>query len=267
MTERVVVVGAGLAGLAAAAELLPDRAVTLVDRLPVAGGETGYEHPTVRALKAACERGGATFLLGATALRWSGGRLLVAAPGSIRWLDADRLAFGGGCRPATAAELRLVGARLAGVLSATVAVHLLDARVRLGRNPIVLGETDFAAEVAARLRRAGTPVRVIAPDAAATPAYADEWWPGWRASRVRGTGRVRELEIAHGDRREWLACDAVILADSVRPLRNVDGALDEGDPATFLQLAEPHVTVEAVVAFARAAARQLKATPASGFAA
>jgi hypothetical protein len=199
-----------------------------------------------------------SFLLGTTALRWSSGRLLVAAPGSIRWLDADRLVFAGGCRPGTAAELRLSGSRLAGVVSATVAVHLLDAGVRLGRNPVLLGETDFAAEVAGRLRRTGTPVRVVAPEVAATPAYADEWWPGWRGSRARGAGRVRELEIANGERREWLVCDAVILADGIRPLRNVDGAIAETDPSTFIQLAAPHVTVDETVAYARGLASKLK---------
>jgi len=265
--ERIVVVGAGIAGLTVAAEIADVRAITLIDRLPAVGGECGFEHPVVRSLEAVCRDGGASFLLGTTALRWSGGRLLVAAPGSIRWLDADRLAFAGGCRPGTAAELRLAGSRLAGVVSATVAIHLLDAGVRLGRNPVLLGETDFAVEVAGRLRRTGTPVRVVAPDAAATPAYADEWWPGWRGSRARGTGRVRELEIARGDRREWLACDAIILADGVRPLRNVEGALADPDPATFIQLAAPHVTVDDVVAFARAAALKLKSVSAPGFAA
>jgi len=267
MTERVVVIGAGIAGLAAAAELADERAITLIDRLPAVGGECGFEHPVVRSLTAACRNAGVSFLLGTTALRWSSGRVLVAGPGSIRWLEADRLLFAGGCRPGTAAELRLAGSRLAGVVSATVAIHLLDAGVRLGRNPVLLGETDFAAEVAGRLRRSGAPVRVVAPEAAATPSYADEWWPGWRGSRARGTGRVRELEIARGERREWLACDAVILADGIRPLRNVDGAIDEADPATFIQLAAPHVTVDDAVAYARGLAAKLKSTPTTGFAA
>lgn len=265
--ERVVVVGAGIAGLAAAAELAGQRAVTVIDRLPACGGETGYEHPLVRSLQAACLDGDASFLLGTTALRWTNGRLLVAAPGSIHWLDADRLVYAGGCRPGTPAELRLAGSRLGGVVSATVAVHLLDAGVRLGRNPILLGESDFAADVAARLRRTRTPVRVVAPEATATPAYADEWWPGWRGARARGMGRVRELEIARGDRREWLACDAVILADGIRPLRNVDGAVAAGDPATFVQLAAPHATVDEVAAFARAAASALMSAAVRGVAA
>jgi NADPH-dependent 2,4-dienoyl-CoA reductase/sulfur reductase-like enzyme len=267
MMERVAVVGAGIAGLAVAAELADARTVTVIDRLPAVGGESGYEHPVVRTLQEVCNRAGVTFVLGTTALRWSRSRLLVAAPNSIRWLDADRLVFAGGCRPGTSAELRLAGSRLAGVVSATVAIHLLDAGVRLGRNPVLLGESDFASEVAGRLQRARTPVRLVAPDATAKPAYADAWWPGWRGSSVRGTGRVRELEIACGDRREWLACDAVILADGIRPLRNVDGALADPDPATFVQLPGPHVTIDEVVAFARAAAVTLKSAPWSGVAA
>ncbi len=265
--ERVAIVGAGIAGLAAAAELAGERSVTVIDRLPAVGGESGYEHPLVRSLEAACRDGDVSFLLGTTALRWAGGRLLIAAPGSIRWLEADRLVYAGGCRPGTPAELRLAGSRLAGVVSATVAVHLLDAGVRLGRNPILLGESDFAADVARRLRRTDTPVRVVAPEAIATPAYADEWWPGWHGSRARGVGRVRELEITRGDRREWLACDAVILADGIRPLRNVDGALAAGDPATFIQLAAAHATVDEVVAFARAAASLLRSASMRGVAA
>ncbi len=267
MREHVVVVGAGIAGLAVAAELAGERTITVIDRLPAVGGECGFEHPVVRSLTAACRAAGASFLLGTTALRWSGGRLLIAAPGSIRWLAADRLVFAGGCRPGTAAELRLAGARLAGVVSATVAIHFLDAGVRLGRNPVILGETDFAAEVAGRFRRTGTPVRIVAPEAYAAPADADEWWPGWRGSRARGTGRVREIEIARGERREWLACDAVILADGIRPLRNVDGAIADTDPATFVQLAAAHVTVDDAVAHARGMASKLTSTSATGFAA
>jgi hypothetical protein len=256
-----MVVGAGISGLAAAAELASDREVWIVDRLPAVGGECGYEHPTVKQLERSCRKAGVLLLLGTTALRWVRGRLLVAAPGSIRWLDADRLVYAGGCRPGTPTELRLAGGRMAGVISATVAVHLLDAGVRLGRNPVVLGDTDFAADVADRLHRTGTQVRIVAPDTDATPAYADDWWPRWRAIRVRGQGRVRELEIACGDLREWLACDAVVLADGIRPLRNVDGALAEGDPVAFIQFPAPHAGVEATVAHARVAAASLWPSP------
>lgn len=263
-----MVVGAGIAGLAAAAELGDGFDVTVVDRLPAVGGGWGYEHPMVRGLDAACRDAGVTLRLGTTALRWADGRVLLAAPGSIGWAPVDRLVIAGGCRPATAAELRLAGARLAGVVSATVAVHFLDAGVRLGRSPVILGESDFAAEVASRLRRTRTPVRVVGAEAAATPAYADEWWPGWRGARVRGVGRVRELELERGERTTWLACDAVVLADAVRPLRNVDGALAETDLATFVQLAAPHVTIDELVAAGRAAAADLRASsPISGVAA
>ena len=37
MMERLAIVGAGIAGLAVAAEMLDDRAVTLIDRLPAVG--------------------------------------------------------------------------------------------------------------------------------------------------------------------------------------------------------------------------------------
>ncbi|HYM83661.1 MAG TPA: FAD-dependent oxidoreductase [Candidatus Dormibacteraeota bacterium] len=258
--ERVIVVGAGIAGLATAAALGDGRSVTVVDRLPAVGGACGWDERTVREMERECRLADVRFALGTTALRWSLGRLLIAAPGSIGWLDADRLVYAGGCRPATAAEMRLVGGRLAGVLSAMVAVHLLDAGVRLGRRPVILGETDFGAEVAERIHRLGAPVRVVAPEAGPRPAYADEWWPGWRAIRARGAGRVRELEIGVGERREWLACDAVVLADAIRPLRNVEGALADDDPLTFVQLAAPHAPIADTVAFARAVAARLSSS-------
>jgi NADPH-dependent 2,4-dienoyl-CoA reductase/sulfur reductase-like enzyme len=258
--DRVVVIGAGVAGLSVAAGLAGRRDVTVVDRLPAVGGETGYDHPVIDELYRECLASGVRFELGATGLRWSDHRLLLAAPTGIHWLTAEHLAYAGGCRPGTPAEIGLTGARLGGVLSATVAIHLLDAGVRLGREPVVIGETDFAVEVAARLRRIQTRVRVVAASAEATPAYADEWWPGWRAVRVGGLGRVRELEIANGGRCERLACDAVILAEGTRPLRNVEGALADSEDVTFAQLDKPHAAIAEVIAYGKSAAAAIAAS-------
>ncbi len=132
---RVAVVGAGLSGLAAAAALAGRADVTLVERLPAIGGLAGWEDATARGLDLRGRATGVRQLLGATALRWDPGRLLVAAPGDIRWIEVDHLVFAGGTRPATPADLRLAGDRPAGVISATVAEHLVAARVTLGRKP------------------------------------------------------------------------------------------------------------------------------------
>ena len=50
MADRIVVVGAGIAGLAAALELAPSGEVELVERLPEVGGTWGFEHPLIAEL-------------------------------------------------------------------------------------------------------------------------------------------------------------------------------------------------------------------------
>ncbi|MGA8461683.1 MAG: NAD(P)-binding protein, partial [Streptosporangiaceae bacterium] len=45
--DQVAVVGAGVAGLAAAEELGRQRDVVVLDRLPVPGGVLSYDHPGV----------------------------------------------------------------------------------------------------------------------------------------------------------------------------------------------------------------------------
>ena len=146
--NKVVVVGAGVAGLTCA-RMLGDRAqVTLVDRLPACGGVLSFDHPQVRELVHDASAAGVEFALGATATRWTGERLLIAAPHAIRWQEADHLVYAGGSRPSTATELGMVGVtRLAGILPAPVAVHLLEAGVRIG--------TQVRAHRVGRLDRAG----------------------------------------------------------------------------------------------------------------
>src|SRR6266496_5464227 len=91
MPHRLLVVGAGVCGLAVAAEVSHHWPTTLIDRLPVIGGITaGYEDESAVALAAQCHSNGVEFLLGTTGLRWADGRLLVAGPvGGIRWLKAS----------------------------------------------------------------------------------------------------------------------------------------------------------------------------------
>ena len=69
-------VGAGVAGLAAA-EVLAHRAdVVVLDRLPVPGGVLPFDAPAVRSLEQRCRSAGVRWLLGAVAifagLNWAG---------------------------------------------------------------------------------------------------------------------------------------------------------------------------------------------------
>ncbi|MGO1972214.1 MAG: FAD-dependent oxidoreductase [Propionibacteriaceae bacterium] len=261
-----MVVGGGLSGLAAAAELADQAQVCLVERLPAPGGVWEFEHPIVRELMARCESAGVEVLLGCSALRWSGNRLLVLGPGRVEWLEADHLVFAGGSRPATAAELGVAGGRLAGVFAATVAHHLLEAGVRLGRRPVVVGTASEAALVIPHLLKHGgaTVVGGCPPNGVTgTPlgSHAIDWWPGYRPLRFTGADRVAMVQVGDGRAEFELPCDSVVLAASPKPLRNIDGAVrDASSGVTFIQPLDPAATAAEVVLTARNAISSLPST-------
>jgi NADPH-dependent 2,4-dienoyl-CoA reductase/sulfur reductase-like enzyme len=259
----VVVVGGGIAGLAAAAELAATRAVTLVERLPVAGGVLGYEAAPVRALEDRCRAAGVRLQLGTTAVRFDGARVLTVGPGAIRWLEAAQLVYAGGGRPATQAELRILGPRLAGVLPATVAIHFAEAGVVLGRRVAIVGTGDWAtaAAHALALTRTRCAITVVAAAGAPPPAFEhDGLIAGWTPCAVEGDGRVGGLVLERDGQRHRVACDAVILADDPRPLRNVDGAVHEdAERVHFVQPVAAIATHSSVAEEARAAVRALLA--------
>jgi hypothetical protein len=237
----VVIVGAGVAGLAAAAELAPRARVTVLDRLPAVGGVLGYEHRLVRVLGAEATTAGATLTLGTTGARWEDGRLLAAGPDGIRRLAADTLVYAGGTRPATLAEGPVAGSRLAGVLPAPVAEHLLEAEVLLGHRVVVAGGGHWARVVLERLARQSCAVTFAAEDpavAAGDVPGAPELIIGWRLVAVNGRGRIDEAVLERDGRRMRVACDALVLAGGERPLRNVDGAVF--DPAPGVAYIQPH---------------------------
>lgn len=257
----VVIVGAGVAGLAAAAELAPSAQVTVVDRLPAIGGVLGYEHRLVRELAAEASASGAEFSLGTTALRWQQERLLLAGPEGIRWTPAATLVYAGGTRPAILAELPAAGPRLAGVLAAPVAEHLIEAEVLLGHRVVVTGGGHWARVILERLTRQDCSVTVVAEDkaAAAAAAAVSGRFPvieGWRLYAVGGSGRISEVILDLDGRRLRVACDALVLAGGERPLRNVDGAVfDPAAGVVYIQPYGPHLMAADVAGAARAAAR------------
>jgi NADPH-dependent 2,4-dienoyl-CoA reductase/sulfur reductase-like enzyme len=260
---RVVVVGAGLSGLAAAGVLAERAETVVVDRLPAIGGMAGWEDPIARRLDEAGRAAGMRRLLGTTALRWEPGRLLVAAPGDIRWIDADHLVFAGGTRPATPADLRLVGDRPAGVIAATVAEHLLAARVTLGRRVIVLGVSHWAALVAHRMHLRGAPARLLGLPGDLPPAWADEWLGTATPRAVHGSRRIEELEVERepGGDRERIPCDALVIAAPARPIRNVEGAVFDGERVTFMFETDLAASAADIVDRAQAAARGITLEP------
>jgi D-hydroxyproline dehydrogenase subunit alpha len=231
----IAVVGAGLTGLGVATQLADREPVVLVDRVPVLGGHAGYDDPEVRRFEQALRRAEVTMWLGATACRWQQNRLLVVGHDRISWLPARRLFVAAGARPATAAELGLVGERGAGVFAATVAQHLLETRAVRWDRPVVIGNTWWAPEIAAHMHARGAHVIAVLPRRSQSPEWADETWAGWTPHRVHGNPRVDGLEIGRDGDTTTIACDAIILADGPRPIRNIEGAIaDDANGVTYL---------------------------------
>jgi NADPH-dependent 2,4-dienoyl-CoA reductase/sulfur reductase-like enzyme len=260
MSKRdLVVVGAGISGLTLAAELAGHAAVTLVDRLPAVGGVLGYEHPLVRELHDVVRRWFADELLGTTALRWNDNRLLVAGPRGIEWIAAGCLAFCGGSRPSTTAELGIGGDRPAGVYSATVAIHLMEAGVKLGNTVLVVGASDWATRAVDHLEKQDARiVRVLADGE--DGSFRHERWHGWRVVEVRGAARLSHAILARDGLRQRVSCDALILGSQLKALRNVDGAIFGGRNVTYVQPVSDKTNATAVEAHARAAAARLLAS-------
>jgi D-hydroxyproline dehydrogenase subunit alpha len=249
----VTIVGAGITGLACAHALRDVAEVTVVDRIPVPGGVHGWEAAETRELAQAC---GARMRLGETAVRWDGRVLLVIGQDGPQHLTAAALVIATGARPLGRAELGIAGGRPAGIVPATVACHLAENGLLVGRRPLIVGGGDWAMRAASELRAAGAErATLVCPDGLLRDRPADD------AVHVRehdhvvsvaGTPRVRTATLASG---ETLGCDAVVLAHGVAALRNVDGAVWTGRRTVYSQPLDDPATVEqARLAGAEAAA-------------
>lgn len=248
VADRIVVVGGGIAGLAAASALAERASVRLIERLPAPGGTWEFDHPAVQRLMRDCQKRYVRLEFGDTALRWVEGRLLVIGPGRREWIEADHLVFAGGTRPATAAELALPGSRPAGLFVATVAHHLLEGHVNLGRR-IALCGSGFWADLVVRDLPPGTHVTFIGDGRPPRPpaGVSIDVWPGHRPVEVIGHDRVEQLVTEAAGRRTTLPCDAVVLAGDLRPLRNIDGAIVDAPNVTYVQPTAQTLTAQTVM--------------------
>jgi NADPH-dependent 2,4-dienoyl-CoA reductase/sulfur reductase-like enzyme len=260
LAERIIVVGAGIAGLAAGVDLAERADVQIIERLPAPGGTWEFDHPVVKSLVRECRLRHAQLECGHTALRWRDQRLLVIGPGRREWVDADHLVFAGGTRPATPAELPVFGSRPAGLFVATVAHHLLEAQIKLGRR-IALCGNGYWAELVVKDLPAGTHVAFVSDGPVPEPP-AGVWIDSFRGHRpveVVGNDRVQSLVTEAGGERRVLRCDAVVLAGDLRPLRNVDGAVVDAPDVTYVQPTAAVLTAHDVVEYARKAVSTLMA--------
>ncbi len=258
----VVVVGAGVAGLAVSAELAGCNSVLLVDRLPVVGGRAGYESALVLQLQGECRKRRVGLLLGTTAVKWKGDALFVVGPSNWEWVAARHLVVACGLRPATVAELGIVGFRGAGIYPATVALHLLKAGINLGNDVVVLGASSWARPLTAALVSQHARITLVTPD----PLFRDPdlkhpVWAGWTPTVISGTNRVRSLDVEREGATMKLWCDAVMLGLGARPVRNIDGALRQrpDQSITHVQFPEEELSDDELVMRSETAATKIAA--------
>jgi D-hydroxyproline dehydrogenase subunit alpha len=237
---KVIVVGSGLAGLSTAGVLAKKADCTVLERLPVSGGED-WEEPRVAQLYRDAVNRGVRFLPATTALRWNGNHLLAIGQ-CCDLLHADAIVVATGHRPFTRAELGLEGSRCGGVVSGTVALHLTRSGVVLGERPVVLGSGRLGRKVAAQMLKAHSDVRMITPEHLAREDTRDMPWPVLSVARplaVAGGPRIRAL-VCLSDEGEMIEydCDSLVLAHGRVPYRNIDGAIFRGPRVAFAQNAD-----------------------------
>lgn len=268
MTPRIAIAGSGLAGLGAADSLCGRAVISVFERLPVPGGDH-WRDRRIRELIARCEHG-VRFMAGTQAIRWDDRRLTAMGTQGLRKEEFDALIVATGHRPLTRGEMGIQGSRCGGIMPVTVALHLLQHGVCLGRRPAVIGGSDWAFRASSALLANGaTKVSLVAPKGVLLPSdHPLRIEAGVRVTilngllpvAIRGGQRVRSLELdpavdGHGK----VDCDAVILADGHVPLRNIDGAIYGAEAVAYAQSGVDPSDDDASERSGRAAAEEVMA--------
>jgi pyruvate/2-oxoglutarate dehydrogenase complex dihydrolipoamide dehydrogenase (E3) component len=234
--SSVVVAGAGQRGLLCAAELASAGVqVSVVERLPHPGGQE--PEPSTGRLAKAATRAGARLLLGTLAVQFDGGAVDVLGVDGAGRLGCDALVVATGSRPSTRAELGITGDRCAGVLPGSAALHLTQAGVLLGHRPLIAGSGAVGLHCAQMQLAAGASevLMTMPADSPLVTSAGVRVFPGYRVSSVHGTARV-EVAVLRNERESVrVPADALILAADMRPMRNIEGAIEERDGVLFCQ--------------------------------
>ncbi|MEU6671006.1 FAD-dependent oxidoreductase [Streptomyces sp. NPDC046727] len=244
----VLVVGAGPAGLAAAARLAAAGAGRVevleretqpggVPRHCAHGGFGTWTHPLTgpgyaRLLTEAAERAGATLRTGVTALDWaSAGPVLTAVgPGGPETIAARAVVLATGARERPRAARLVPGTRPAGVYTTgelQQAVHLFGQHI--GSRAVVAGALDVSYAAADTLRAAGAQVvaqvtehpRAQTGRARAQAARLRDRVPlltDTTVTELLGHGRLSGVRVRHRDgRTAVLPCDTVVFTGDFVP--------------------------------------------------
>ena len=254
----VLVIGAGAAGLAAAAATAAAGLDTLVleqERTPGGAIARGANDARAADLHAAAERAGARILTGAAAFGIFEGPLVAAAGARALYRIRPRhlvVATGAIEQPAVFPNNDLPGVMLAS------AVELLVRRfgVLPGRNAVVLTSSRAGHDTARTLLEAGAAVRVVdlRPDAPAGEGY--EVVTGATVLAASGRRRVSGVEVGApgASERSRYACDLLVLAGFTAPSTNLlamtgaEVAFDDARQAWLPRALPDHVHAVGAVA-------------------
>ncbi|MFI7365811.1 FAD-dependent oxidoreductase [Streptomyces sp. NPDC050149] len=258
-TVDVLVVGAGPAGLGAAAELAASgvRHVEVLEREQTAGGTPRHCHHTgfgssrssggtdgpeyARRCTVAATRAGATLRTGITVTGWAGPLTLDATgPGGLERITAHAVVLATGARERPRSARLVPGTRPAGVYTTgelQQAVHLHHQHI--GTRAVIIGDEPVSIAAASTLRTAGVDVVARVTDrpptlpAALGPRHAAPLLTRTTVTALTGRGRLTGVTVRHQDgRTTTLPCDTVVFTGDWIPehelARRGDVPLDPG---------------------------------------
>ncbi|MGW4162450.1 FAD-dependent oxidoreductase [Streptomyces sp. NPDC004788] len=235
-TVDVVIVGAGPAGLAAAARLAAAGAgrVEVLEREAAPGGVPRhcarpgfgawpgpvYARRTVRA----AVRAGAVVRTGASATGWAGPLTLeVTAPTGPERITARAVLLATGARERPRSARLVPGSRPAGVLSTgelQQSVELFGLRgERVGSRAVVVGSDPVARHAVRTLQRAGVTVAAVVADRPRGPRVpGTPVLRGTTVTELVGRGRLTGVRVRGADGRTGLLrCDTVVFTGDWLP--------------------------------------------------
>ncbi|MEU7057412.1 FAD-dependent oxidoreductase [Streptomyces sp. NPDC046197] len=243
----VLVVGAGPAGLAAAARLAASGAgrIEVLDRERQSGGvprhcaHGGFGtwlHPLTgpayaRLLTRATVSAGAVLRTGVTALDWAGPRTLTAVgPDGPETIEARAVVLATGARERPRAARPVPGTRPAGVYTTgelQQAVHLYEQHI--GTRAVVVGAEDVSYAAAGTVRGSGAHVVAMVTDLPRDQAapgrsldarlrHGIPLLTGTTVTELLGRGRLSGVRVRHRDGRSAvLPCDTVVFTGDFVP--------------------------------------------------
>ena len=256
--SRVVVIGGGPAGLAAAIELRRRGAgeVVVIERDGDAGGVPRHcDHPGfglrdlrwllggpsyARRYVGLAERAGVEIRTRTTVTGFEGSKAITTtSPGGLDTIRADAILLATGCRERPRGARLVAGTRPAGVLTTGSLQQLVHLRhEHIGRRAVVVGAEHVSFSAVMTLREAGCETVAMVTEHPAHQTFAALAWiaargvpilPSTRVVSIQGRERVEGVTLADG---RTLACDTVVFTGDWIPdhelARRAGLAIDPG---------------------------------------